>query len=88
MYSYIRFKPGTKNITGIREKVAISRHANTGAYAFSCGETLRNACGAVLDNPVGKAGEFYLSAAIDHIVQTGEKVRVVHTHTAHPVNVS
>lgn len=75
IFSYIRFEPGTRRIIDIREKVAISRHANTGAYAFPCGEHLRNACREVLDNPVGKAGEFYTSAIIDGMILKGEEVR-------------
>lgn len=77
MYSYIRFEPGTHIITDIREKVPISRHANTGAYAFPCGRELRNACAAVLDNPAGEAGEFYISAALAKMIQRGGKVSTV-----------
>lgn len=74
IYSYILFEPDTKIIVDIREKVAISRHANTGAYAFPCGECLRNACRELLDNPVGKAGEFYTSTIIEGMITAGEKV--------------
>lgn len=61
----------------VREKVAISRFANTGAYAFPCGEKLRDACGEVLDDPPGEAGEFYISNVIRSMITAGEKVRLV-----------
>lgn len=61
----------------VREKVAISRHANTGAYAFPCGEKLRDACGEVLDDAPGEAGEFYISNVIRSMIAAGEKVRLV-----------
>ena len=74
IFSYIDFEPGTDKIVDIREKEAISRHANTGAYAFPCGEKLRDVCRAVLDNPVGKAGEFYTSSIIQEMIRVGQKV--------------
>ncbi|CAM9675422.1 unnamed protein product, partial [Ascophyllum nodosum] len=83
MFSYISFEPGTSIITNIREKVAISRHANTGAYAFPCGAQLRNACRKVLDNPVGKAGEFYTSTIIAEMISAGQKVRAFRIMALH-----
>lgn len=74
IFSYICFEQGTSDIVHIREKVAISRHANTGAYAFPCGEKLRSFCREVLDNPVGKAGEFYTSSIIEGMIHAGQKV--------------
>ncbi|CAN0125455.1 unnamed protein product, partial [Ectocarpus sp. 4 AP-2014] len=78
IFSYIEFEPGTDKIVHIREKKAISRHANTGAYAFPCGDRLRMACGEVLDNPVGKAGEFYTSSIIELMIQAGQKFVGIH----------
>lgn len=77
IFSYIRFEPSTKKIVDIREKVAISRYANTGAYGFPCGEKLRDACCGVLDNPVGKAGEFYTSTIIEKMIRDGKQVSFV-----------
>lgn len=74
IFSYIDFEPGTDKIVDIREKEAISRHANTGAYAFPCGDKLRNMCRTVLDNPVGKAGEFYTSSIIQEMIRASRKV--------------
>ncbi|CAM9166762.1 unnamed protein product [Pylaiella littoralis] len=78
IFSYIKFEPGTDNIVQVREKEAISRHANTGAYAFPCGDQLRNACRKVLDNPVGKAGEFYTSSIIEGMIRAGQKFVGIH----------
>ncbi|CAM9314502.1 unnamed protein product [Ectocarpus fasciculatus] len=78
IFSYIEFEPGTDKIVRIREKEAISRHANTGAYAFPCGDRLRRACREVLDNPVGKAGEFYTSSIIEGMIQAGQKFVGIH----------
>ena len=62
-------------VTDIREKVAISRHANTGAYAFASAELLHRYCAEVLDNAVGAAGEYYTSSVLLRMVQRGEPVR-------------
>eukprot|EP00903_Cladosiphon_okamuranus_P016587 g15301.t1 len=78
IFSYIDFEPGTDRIVDIREKEAISRHANTGAYAFPCGDKLRDMCRTVLDNPVGKAGEFYTSGIIQEMIRAGEKFVGIH----------
>lgn len=76
IFSYVEFESGTNNIVRIREKEAISRHANTGAYAFPCGDQLRTACRKVLDNPVGKSGEFYTSSIIEGMIRAGKKVHL------------
>ncbi|CAM9558807.1 unnamed protein product, partial [Sphacelaria rigidula] len=78
IFSYIRFEPSTNKIVDIREKVAVSRYANTGAYAFPCGEMLRDACCGVLDNPVGKAGEFYTSTIIEKMIRNGKQFVGIH----------
>lgn len=77
IFSYIEFESGTNRIVRIREKEAISRHANTGAYAFPCGDQLRSACRKVLDNPVGRTGEFYTSSIIEGMIRAGQKVLLV-----------
>ncbi|CAM9987730.1 unnamed protein product, partial [Hapterophycus canaliculatus] len=78
IFSYIEFEAGTNNIVCIREKEAISRYANTGAYAFPCGDQLRTACREVLDNPVGKTGEFYTSIIIEGMIRAGQKFVGIH----------
>eukprot|EP00752_Nemacystus_decipiens_P003093 g2864.t1 len=78
IFSYIDFEPGTDKIVDIREKEGISRHANTGAYAFPCGDLLRDMCRTVLDNPVGKAGEFYTSSIIREMIRAGQKFVGIH----------
>ncbi|CAN0140701.1 unnamed protein product, partial [Laminaria digitata] len=78
IFSYICLEPGTKNIVDIKEKVAISRHANTGAYAFPCGEQLREFCRDVLDGSVGSTGEYYTSVIIERMIREGHKFVGVH----------
>eukprot|EP00904_Undaria_pinnatifida_P013269 jgi/Undpi1/9072/HiC_scaffold_26.g11532.m1 len=78
IFSYICLEPGTNNILDIQEKVAISRHANTGAYAFPCGEQLRGFCRNVLDGSVGSTGEYYTSVIIERMIRDGHKFVGVH----------
>ena len=67
VFSYLELD-GESNIVEIREKVKISRNANTGAYAFATGNLLRKYCAQVLDEAVGASGEFYLSSVIKKMV--------------------
>ena len=62
--------------------MAISRHANTGAYAFPCGEQLRGFCRNVLDGSVGSTGEYYTSVIIERMIRDGHKVgeKLVSSH--------
>ncbi|CAM9226622.1 unnamed protein product, partial [Scytosiphon promiscuus] len=78
IFSYIEFESGSNRIVRIREKEAISRYANTGAYAFPCGDQLRSACRKVLDDPVGKTGEFYTSSIIEGMIRAGQKFVGIH----------
>ncbi|CAM9711650.1 unnamed protein product, partial [Phaeothamnion confervicola] len=74
IYSYLRFAPGTRDVVDIREKVSISRHANTGAYGFASGARLRDVCRAALDAPVDRrSGEFYTSALIARMITDGNR---------------
>lgn len=65
-------------IKDIREKVPISRHANTGGYAFASGSLLRKYCMQVLDEAVGAAGEFYTSCVIKKMIDDGHKFKGLH----------
>ena len=65
-------------ISDIREKVPISKHANTGGYAFASGSLLRKYCMQVLDEAVGTAGEFYTSCVIKKMLDDGHKFKGLH----------
>lgn len=60
-------------IVQIKEKVAISRNANTGAYVFPDGFELRNRCAAFLDQPLEQLalGEYYTSSLISDMIASG-----------------
>jgi bifunctional N-acetylglucosamine-1-phosphate-uridyltransferase/glucosamine-1-phosphate-acetyltransferase GlmU-like protein len=56
-------------VTEIREKVAISNHANTGAYIFRSGKLLRSECEKLLSQGVASLGEYYTSNVIAQMIQ-------------------
>ena len=58
---------GQQRVTAVRE-VMISRYASTGAYAFTSAATLRQHCGAVLDQAAGEAGEYCTAAVIRRMI--------------------
>ena len=72
VFSYLQLDEEL-NILDIREKVPISKNANTGGYAFSSGSLLRKYCMQVLDEAVGAAGEFYTSGVIKKMLDDGHK---------------
>jgi hypothetical protein len=63
-------------ITDIREKQAISRKANSGAYVFPSARTLRHWAAAVLDSKLDpqndKVGEYYTSQMIEMMIFSGQ----------------
>jgi capsule biosynthesis phosphatase len=77
VFSYLQLDAGSR-VLDVREKVPISKHANTGAYAFASGLVLRKFCSLVLDEAVGAAGEFFLSSVIRKMLTTGASFRGVH----------
>ncbi|ORZ29514.1 nucleotide-diphospho-sugar transferase [Catenaria anguillulae PL171] len=73
VFSYIALdKKHDDRITAIREKVAISQNANTGAYVFATGHLLHTYACQTLDAGVGVAGEYYTSSIIASMIQAGE----------------
>lgn len=65
-YSYIKLDHRGR-ITDVREKVVISRNANTGAYGFPSARALRAACEGILDHYGGAnhtPANLFLSNAI------------------------
>mmetsp|Transcript_37079 Transcript_37079/g.66785 ORF Transcript_37079/g.66785 Transcript_37079/m.66785 type:complete len:702 (-) Transcript_37079:128-2233(-) len=65
-------------IEDIREKVVISTHANTGAYAFASGKLLREYCAKRLDKDIGELGEYYTSSVIKEMMNDGHVFRGLH----------
>ena len=74
VFSYLQLD-SEDMILDIREKVPISKNANTGGYAFSSGTLLRKYCMQVLDEAVGAAGEFYTSGVIKKMLEAGHKFK-------------
>ncbi|UJR11590.1 hypothetical protein I4U23_015770 [Adineta vaga] len=70
IYSYLKFDENSSNenhlsvVTDVAEKIMISTHANTGAYAFSSGSVLKSYCIQLLDEAVGESGEYYTTHLI------------------------
>ncbi|CAF4883143.1 unnamed protein product [Rotaria sp. Silwood1] len=69
IYSYLKFEQditieGYSLVADVCEKIMISTHANTGAYAFRSALILRQFCVQVLDETVGQAGEYYTTHVI------------------------
>ena len=67
IYSYLMLADQEKaypTVIDVREKIMISKHANTGAYAFASASILKQYCARVLDEPVGLAGEYYTTSVI------------------------
>ena len=78
IYSYLRFDEegdDDMRVVEVREKVMISSHANTGAYAFADGRQLHSFCAHLLDHAVGSAGEYYTTNVIREMLQEGLYVR-------------
>lgn len=72
IFSYIGMKPqAEQRIHHIAEKVAISRHANTGAYGFPSATVLNRYVVDLLAKPLPSAGEFYTSALISSMIEDG-----------------
>ncbi|KJE96218.1 hypothetical protein CAOG_06573 [Capsaspora owczarzaki ATCC 30864] len=74
VFSYIALDDD-KRITDIKEKVAISRWANTGAYGFASGAVLKKYCIKQLDTSVDATGEYYTSSIIKLMLDNKEDFR-------------
>ena len=69
IYSYIELSENLiaenyHSVVDVREKIMISSHANTGAYAFRSASVLKQYCVKVLDEAVGQSGEYYTTNVI------------------------
>jgi len=78
IFSYITFGPDGETVVDIREKVAISTHANTGAYGFESGTTLMKYCDLILNEGVGQAGEYYISSVFKRALADGLLIKGIH----------
>ncbi|CAF4152367.1 unnamed protein product, partial [Adineta steineri] len=63
IYSYLKFNENLY-ITDVCEKIMISTHANTVAYAFRSASILKQYCIQLLDDAVGLSGEYYTANII------------------------
>lgn len=72
VFSYVETDHRNR-IIDIKEKVAISRNANTGAYVFPDGFSVRQRCAAFLDQPLEALalGEYYTSSLISDMIAAG-----------------
>jgi len=77
IFSFLKLD-GDGRIEDIQEKIVISTHANTGAYAFSSGKLMRQYCGKRLDMDIGELGEYYTSTVIKEMIKDGHVFRGVH----------
>jgi capsule biosynthesis phosphatase len=69
IYSYLKFDENSERkqnlfVTDVCEKIMISSHANTGAYAFRSASILKEYCIQLLDEAVGHSGEYYTTHII------------------------
>lgn len=73
IFSYITYEPHGRNVIDIQEKKAISRNANTGAYAFPSGDALRYWANFILDSKLDpqntQPGEYYTSQLISAMIK-------------------
>lgn len=58
------------------EKEVISNHALCGAYFFSTGKRFKEIAHKLLDEPVFKKSEYYVSLLYNYMLAEGEKVRL------------
>ncbi|CAF1552718.1 unnamed protein product [Adineta ricciae] len=70
IFSYLKFEHEPSDpehppvVTDVAEKIMISTHANTGAYAFSSTSIMKEYCIQLLDEAVGESGEYYTTHII------------------------
>jgi capsule biosynthesis phosphatase len=77
IYSYLKFnesisQEGHLLVTNVCEKIMISTHANTGAYAFRSAAVLKQYCIQLLDDAVGHSGEYYTTNIIKLMLDNQE----------------
>ncbi|CAF1162552.1 unnamed protein product [Adineta steineri] len=78
VFSYLKLDEnltdeGYHSVTDVREKIMISTHANTGAYAFRSARILKQYCIQLLDEAVGSSGEYYTTNIIKLMLEDQER---------------
>lgn len=79
IFSYVALDHSDK-IVDVREKVMISTHANTGAYAFASGRVLHQYCAKILNEAVGSVGEYYTTHIIHQMLVDGHYFAGLRVH--------
>lgn len=77
IFSYIEMNAATHRIESIKEKCAISQHANTGAYGFGNAVSLRKHLQAILVKDVPEIGEFYTSQVVEEMIGHNHVFRAI-----------
>jgi len=85
IYSYLKFhenatQEGYSLVADVCEKIMISTHANTGAYAFRSASVLKQYCMHVLDEAVGQSGEYYTTNIIKLMIDKDERFVGIHVN--------
>lgn len=71
LYSYLVLDHSGR-ITDIKEKIAVSKHANTGAYSFASAALLKKAASEVISGKLdASVGEYYTSAVVLKLIKDG-----------------
>jgi capsule biosynthesis phosphatase len=78
IYSYLKFnsnstEEGYPLVTDVAEKIMVSSHANTGAYAFRSACILKQYCIQLLDEAVGHSGEYYTTNILKLMINNQER---------------
>lgn len=81
-HSYVRLDSSGR-VVGISEKVVVSELATAGIFYFQSLATFLEAAAWVLVNNARVAGNFYVSAALNHLVATGEGVGLLEIPALH-----
>ncbi|CAF1198959.1 unnamed protein product [Rotaria magnacalcarata] len=83
IYSYLKLDENINEqacftVRDVCEKIMISNHANTGAYAFHSASILKQFCIRLLDEAVGHSGEYYTTSIIKLMMDHGERFVGIH----------
>jgi choline kinase len=73
MFSYIKIDPRNR-VFEIKEKIKVSHHACTGAYAFRNGKLLKEYCEQILNAEDKSNGEYYVSNVYARMIVNHEVV--------------
>ncbi|UJR24377.1 hypothetical protein I4U23_005754 [Adineta vaga] len=85
LYSYLKFDENrTYNghffVSDVSEKIMISSHANTGAYAFRSASVLKKFCTQLLDEAFRDSGEYYTTNLMRLMISDNEHFIGIQIH--------